>query len=87
MQAFATACHTQDCAPVIKGLDSYYITHTKLDSAGKATLSATAATGPYFFFALFRKPDGSSLVWDIPANLQAGDNTITLTPANAEIIH
>ena len=35
----------------------------------------------------FRKPDGSSLVWDIPTNLHAGDNTITLTPTNAEIIH
>jgi hypothetical protein len=87
MQALATACRTQDCSSFVKGLDPYYITHAKLDSAGKATLSATAATGPYFFFALFRKPDGSSLVWDIPTNLHAGDNTITLTPTNAEIIH
>jgi hypothetical protein len=87
MQAFATACRTQDCSPVVKGLDSYYITHAKLDSAGKATLSATAATGPYFFFALYRTPNGSSLVWDIPTNLHAGDNTITLTPTNAEVIH
>jgi catalase len=87
MQAFATACRSQDCSPVVKGLDSYYITHAKLDSAGKATLSATAATGPYFFFALYRTPNGSSLVWDIPTNLHAGDNAITLTPTNAEVIH
>jgi hypothetical protein len=87
MQTFATACRTQDCSPVVKGLDNYYLTHAKLDSAGKATLSATAATGPYFFFALFRRPDGSSYVWDIPTTLHAGDNTITLTSANAEVIH
>jgi hypothetical protein len=87
VQALATACRTQNCAPVMSGLDSYYITHAKLDGAGKATLTATAATGPYFFFALFRNPDGSSLVWDIPTTLHAGDNTITLAFTNAEIIH
>ena len=36
----------------------YYVTTAKLDSAGKATLSATAATGPYFLFAIVRTPDG-----------------------------
>ncbi len=86
MQTLATSCHTMDCRPVMSGLDNYYITTAKLDNAGKATLSATAATGPYFLFALVRTPNGS-LIWDIPTNLAAGDNTITLTAANAELVH
>jgi hypothetical protein len=87
MQTLATACKTMDCRPVMSGLGPYYVTAAKLDNAGKATLSATAATGPYFLFAIVRTPDGASLIWDIPTTLHAGDNTITLTPANAETIH
>jgi hypothetical protein len=85
MQSLATACHSMDCGPVMTGLNRYYVTAAKLDSAGKATLSATAATGAYFLFALVRTPNGS-LIWDIPTNLSAGDNTITLSAANAEVV-
>jgi hypothetical protein len=87
MQTLATSCKTMDCRPVMSGLGPYYVTTAKLDGAGKATLSATAATGPYFLFAIVRNPDGSSLLWDIPATLHAGDNAITLTATNAETIH
>jgi hypothetical protein len=87
MQALAASCRTTDCRPVMSGLGPYYVTTAKLDSAGKATLSATAATGPYFLFAIVRNPDGSSLIWDIPATLHAGDNIITLTATNAELVH
>ncbi len=87
MQTLSTACRTMDCLPVMTGLGNYYVTTAKLDSAGKAILSAQAQTGRYFLFALVRTPDGSSFRWDIPTNLSAGDNTITLTVANAEIVH
>ena len=87
MQTLATSCKTMDCRPVMSGLGPYYVTTAKLDGAGKATLSATAATGPYFLFAIVRIPDGSSFIWDIPATLHAGDNAITLTSTNAETIH
>jgi hypothetical protein len=86
MQTLATACRTMNCGPVMSGLSHYYVTAAKLDSAGKATLSAQAATGSYFFFALVRTPEGS-MVWDIPSTLSAGDNNVTLTAANAEVIH
>ena len=48
-----------------------YVTATKLDASGKATLSAKAAAGTYYFFAIVPNA-GGSLVWDIPANLVAG---------------
>ena len=37
-------------------------------------------------FALVRDPNGSSLLSDIPTTLHAGDNTITLITANAEVV-
>jgi hypothetical protein len=86
MQALQTQCHsTQGCSSAIKGLSSYYVTTTKLDSTGKATLSATAATGPYYFFAIVPSGSGST-VWDVPANLAAGDNAVSFTAANSEQI-
>jgi hypothetical protein len=87
MQTFAATCRTSDCRPIFSGLNSYSVTAVKLDSTGKAVLSAQAATGPYFIYAIVRVPNGPSYVWDIPTNLSAGDNTITLTAANAELIH
>ena len=87
MQTVVTSCRTTDCRPILTALGPYYVTGAKLDSAGKTILSATAATGQYFLYAIVRTPDGVSLMWDIPTTLHAGDNTITLTPANAETIH
>lgn len=85
MQALTTTCRSQDCSAVFSGLNSYYVTAAKLDSSAKATLSAQAATGPYFFFAFVQTASGS-YVWDVPANLAAGDNNVTLTQANAEVV-
>ena len=73
-QSHADAGHglpPMDCGPVMNGLNRYYVTAAKLDSSGKATLSATAATGAYFLFALVRTPNGS-MIWDIPTNLRRG---------------
>lgn len=86
MQALATSCKTTDCRPVFIGMTNYYVTTVKLDSSGKAVLSAQAATGPYFVFALVKAPNGTYF-WDVPANLQAGDNSVSLSPANAELVH
>jgi hypothetical protein len=84
-RAFATACQGQgvDCTPVLTALKSHFVTAAKLDAAGKATLSATATTGAYFLFAQARSSEGL-MVWDLPENFVAGDNSITLTAANAE---
>jgi hypothetical protein len=87
MQTLAATCQKTDCSPVFSGLGNYFVTSVKLDSTGKAILTATAATGSYFIYALVRTPNGTSYVWDVPANLQAGDNAVTLDARNAEVIH
>jgi hypothetical protein len=84
MQALQTQCHSaQGCSAIIQGMSKYYVTITKLDASGKATLSATARTGPYYFFAIV-PASGGSLMWDIPANLTSGDNAVAFDQANAE---
>ena len=84
IKALQTLCHSpQGCTAIMQKLPSYYVTTTKLDTAGKATLSANAATGQYYFFAVIPS-NGGTIMWDIPANLAAGDNTITFTQANSE---
>ncbi len=85
MEALSEACRSRDCKPVYAGLGHYFITYATLDAGGKATLSAHAVTGPYFFFATAHNGKGA-LLWDIPVNLVAGDNTVTLTAANAEAV-
>lgn len=85
MKALQTQCHsTQGCSAVIQGMPKYYVTTTKLDTSGKATLSATATTGQYYFFAIVPSAAGGSMVWDLPANLAAGDNQVAFNQANAE---
>jgi hypothetical protein len=85
MQILANTCRSTDCHPIFQGMAQYNVTAVSLDASGKATLNATAATGTYFFYAIVRTPQGS-LMWDIPVNLTAGDNSVTFTQANAEII-
>jgi hypothetical protein len=85
MQLLAATCRSTDCHPIFQGMAQYNVTTASLDASGKATLNATAATGTYFFYAIVRTPQGS-LMWDIPANLAAGDNSVTLTQTNAELI-
>jgi hypothetical protein len=84
MKALQTQCHTtQGCSSIIQGMSRSYVTTTKLDASGKATLSAKAAAGTYYFLAIVPNA-GGSLVWDIPANLVAGENAVTLSAKNAE---
>lgn len=85
MVDLAAACIGKDCEPVYAALGKYFIASTKLDAAGKATLSAHATTGLYYFYATVREGN-RALVWDVPESLAAGDNTITLTAANAETL-
>jgi hypothetical protein len=86
MTAFSDTCRTKDCSSVFNGLNTYYVTAASLDGSGKATLAATAATGQYYFFAIARTAQGMSYVWDIAQNLAPGDNNITLTATNAEVL-
>ena len=86
MKALQALCHSQQgCSPAIKAMGSSYVTITKLDASGKATLTANTETGTYYFFAIIPNA-GGSLVWDVPAILVPGDNAVTFSSKNAETV-
>jgi hypothetical protein len=76
----------KDCKALVSAMHQYYLAKIPLDSAGKSTLIAPVSPGSYFVFGGGRSTDGG-LVWDVPITLKAGENTITLTAGNAELIH
>jgi hypothetical protein len=84
MEALKTQCHAATgCSSAMSGLARYFVTTAKLDATGKATLTAAAATGTYYIYAIV--PQGTAaLVWDVPASVQAGDTSVMLTAANSE---
>ncbi|WP_263416035.1 hypothetical protein [Terriglobus albidus] len=87
MKSLQTLCHSpQGCTSAVQGMSRYYVTATKLDASGRAMLSAHTETGTYFFFAIVPS-SGGSLVWDIAANLAAGDNNVVFSTENAQQIH
>jgi hypothetical protein len=75
----------KDCKALVSAMHQYYLAKAILDSAGKSTLMAPVSPGSYFVFGGGRSRDGG-LVWDVPVTLKAGDNSITLTAGNAELI-
>ncbi len=75
----------KECKALVSAMHQYYVGKATLDSAGKSTLIAPVSPGSYFVFGGGRSADGG-LVWDVPITLKAGENTITLTAGNAELI-
>jgi hypothetical protein len=76
----------KDCKALVSAMHQYYLAKIPLDSAGKSTLMAPVSPGSYFVFGGGRSTDGG-LVWDVPITLKAGENSVTLTAGNAELIH
>jgi hypothetical protein len=76
----------KECKSLVSAMHQYYLGKTTLDSVGKSTLIAPVSPGSYFVFGGGRSLDGG-LVWDVPITLKAGENSVTLTAGNAELIH
>jgi hypothetical protein len=87
VQAYAANClPPRSCPAYAAAMHPYYVAKGTFDATGKAILTAPVPAGSYFVFCSAKGPNGP-LVWDVPAVLKAGENTITLTTANAELIH
>jgi len=86
LQAWTANClPPRECKALVSAMKQYYLGKAMIDSSGKATLIAPVPPGSYFVFGGGRNSDGG-LVWDVPVTLKAGDNAITLTASNAELI-
>jgi hypothetical protein len=86
-QAYAANCFPpRSCPAYTPAIQPYYVAKGKFDNAGRLVLTTQVHAGTYYVFCSAKATNGA-LVWDVPVELRVGDNTITLTAANAELIH
>jgi hypothetical protein len=76
----------KSCPGYAAAMHPYYVGKGTFDSMGKVVLTVPVPAGTYFVFCSAVGPYGP-LIWDLPTKLNAGDNTVTLTAGNAELIH
>jgi hypothetical protein len=76
----------KSCPAYSAALHPYFVGKATFDGNGKATVTADIPPGSYYVFTA-ANGTSSALVWDLPVTLEAGDNTITLTATNAELVH
>ncbi|PYV72903.1 MAG: hypothetical protein DMG96_24755 [Acidobacteria bacterium] len=76
----------KSCPGYAAAMHPYYVGKGTFDSTGNIILTVPVPAGTYFVFCSAVGPDGP-LIWDVPTKLNAGDNTVTLTAGNAELIH
>jgi len=76
----------KSCPSYASAMHPYYVGKGTFDSSGKIVLAVPVPEGTYFVFCSAVGPDGP-LIWDVPTTLKAGDNTVTLSAGNAELIH
>jgi hypothetical protein len=87
VKGYAANCMPpRTCPSLVASMKPYYVAKGAFDSTGKATVNVPIPAGTYYVFCSATGPNGA-LVWDVPTAIKAGDNTITLTSTNAEILH
>ena len=87
LQAYAANCFPpRSCPAYATAMHPYYVVKGNFDTAGRVVLTAQVPPGTYYVFCSAKWPNGA-LVWDVPAELRVGENTITLTAGNAELLH
>jgi hypothetical protein len=87
LQAYAANClPPRSCPAYATAMHPYYVVKGNFDTAGKVVLMAQVPAGTYYVFCSAKVTNGA-LVWDVPAVLRVGENTITLTAGNGELIH
>jgi hypothetical protein len=87
LQAYAANClPPRSCPAYATAMHPYYVVKGTFDTAGRVVLTAPVPAGTYYVFCSAKAPNGA-LVWDVPAELRVGENTITLMAGNAELLH
>jgi hypothetical protein len=87
VQAYAANCFPpRSCPAYTPAIQPYYVAKGHFDNSGSVVLTAQVRAGTYYVFCSAKVPNGA-LIWDVPVELRVGENTVTLTTGNAELIH
>jgi hypothetical protein len=87
VQAYAANClPPRSCPAYTPAIQPYYVAKGHFDNSGSVVLTAQVRAGTYYVFCSAKVPNGA-LIWDVPVELRVGENTVTLTTGNAELIH
>ena len=73
----------KSCPQYAQAMHPYYISKATFDSSGAAVL--TGPPGNYYVIAS-GSTKGVPTVWDVPLTLKSGENAVTLTSANGELL-
>ena len=87
LQAYMANCGPpRSCPPLATAMHPYFVGKGTFDGNGSVTVTAPVPPGTYYVLCTAAGTKGA-LVWDVPVTLNAtGNNTITLTATNAELI-
>jgi hypothetical protein len=85
-QWMANCAPPKNCSALVTAMHPYYVGRGTFDTSGKVILTVPIPAGTYFVFCSAAGPNGP-LIWDVPTPLKAGDNAVTLTSENAELVH
>src|SRR6266702_33209 len=75
----------KSCPPLATAMHPYFVGKGTFDNNGNVTVTAPIQPGTYYVFCSAAGTKGA-LIWDLPVTLKAGDNAITLTATNAELV-
>ena len=80
----ACANRTPDCQKIMAAVNADAASAARADATGKAALPAVEA-GTYYLMISTRY-NNQALVWDTPIQLKIGNNSLTLSQANASVV-
>ncbi len=76
--------HTPDCQKILAAVNADAASAIRADGNGKASMPPVAA-GTYYLM-ISAQYNNRALVWDKPIQLKAGNNSLTLSEANASVV-
>lgn len=85
-KVLGNACgnHTPDCQKIMTAVNTNAASAIRADANGKAAFPAVAA-GTYYLMISARY-NNEALVWDMPVQLKAGNNSLSLSQTNAAVV-
>lgn len=86
-KVLGTACgnHSPDCRKILAAVNADAASAVRADASGKATMPAVPA-GTYYLM-ISAQYNQHALVWDKPIQLKMGNNSLTLSQANASVVN